>query len=151
MTSGKGVELRFERRLKAPPEVVFTALTTREAIGRWFGPSDEFDITVHDWDCQVGGKYRVEFNTPAGETHIVGGEFKTIVPNRTLAYAWAWEGQPPVDTLVTFQIAGTGDDTELQFSHEGFPSEDMRDHHETGWKKSVARLEQEISAQHSSH
>ena len=144
MTSQTGTELRMERSLKARPEAVYAALTSREAIGRWFGPSDDFDVTVHEWDCQLGGRYRVEFNTPTGETHTIVGEFKAIVPNRRVADTWSWEGQPPMDTLVTFQIEGAGDRTNLLFTHEGFPSEDVRDHHETGWMGSMLRLEREV-------
>ena len=39
MTSQTGTELRMERSLNAPPKAVYAALTSREAIGRWFGPS----------------------------------------------------------------------------------------------------------------
>ena len=145
MTSETGIALRMQRDLAASPDTVFTALTSREAIGRWFGPSDDFDVTIHQWDCEVGGHYRVEFKTPTGESHIVVGEFTIIKPNRTVAYTWDWEGQPAMDTLVTFQVERAGDRTQLLFSHEGFPSKDVREHHEAGWTGTLVRLERDVN------
>lgn len=147
MTSRAGVALNMERDLDASVETVFTALTSKEAVGGWFGPSDDFEVTVHEWDCREGGRYRVEFNTPAGETHIVIGEFESIVPNRLVSYTWSWEGQPPLDTLVSFHLERKGEGrTHLSFTHEGFPSDDVRGHHEQGWMGSLARLEREVQA-----
>lgn len=144
MTSQTGTELRLERRLKAPAEAVFAALTSDAAVARWFGPSDDFEVKVHEWDCRLGGRYRVEFVTPSGEHHIVMGEFNALEPNRTVAYTWSWEGQPPIETVVTFRIEGGEVESRLRFSHEGFPGEEMRDHHLTGWSGSMDRLEWEL-------
>jgi uncharacterized protein YndB with AHSA1/START domain len=134
----------MERRLPVSVETVLTALTSSEAVGRWFGPSDDFQVTVHEWDCRIGGRYRVEFKSPADESHIVAGEFKTLVPNRTVAYSWSWEGQPPMDMLVTFQLEEAGDHVRLLFRHQGFPVEDVRDHHDQGWLGTLDRLEREV-------
>lgn len=145
MTSDTGIKLEKQLTLNAPAAHVYKVLTQAEHISKWYGPSDEFKITVHKWDCKVGGKYRVEFNTPAGETHIVVGEFKELKPNAKVAYSWSWEGQPPMDTLVTFAIKAAGDKTELAFSHVGFPAEEVRDHHNQGWTGSLERLSRAVA------
>jgi len=146
MTTPVGLTLRMERTLNAPIERVFEVLTAAEHIGRWFGPSDDFRVTVHAWEAKEGGAYRVEFNTPDGETHIVVGTFTAIVPNSRVSYTWSWEGRPPMDTLVTFALEGKGRQTQLVFTHEGFPAEDVRGHHEQGWTGSMARLERVLAS-----
>jgi uncharacterized protein YndB with AHSA1/START domain len=135
-----GISLKYEKSLNAPAEHVYKVLTDAKHIPSWYGPADDFKIKVHKWEARVGGNYRVEFNTPTGETHIVVGQFKELVPNKKVAYTWSWEGQPPMDTLVTFAIRADGGKTQLTFTHEGFPSDEVRGHHEHGWMGSLERL-----------
>ena len=131
MTEASEVSLEFER--------TFNALTSESAVAQWFGPSDDFKVTVHTWDCQVGGSYRVQFDTPDGE-HICVGEFREIETHTRLSYTWTWEGQPPMDTLVSFAVEARGDKTQLRMSHAGFPAPDVRDHHQQGWAGSMERF-----------
>ncbi|GJM44515.1 MAG: hypothetical protein DHS20C21_13570 [Gemmatimonadota bacterium] len=145
MTNQTGVSLKLERTLNAPVDRVFTALTSKAAIAKWFGPSDEMKITVHAWDCKVGGNYRVEFVSPKGDQHIAVGTFREIVPGEKVSYSWAWEGQPPMDTLVTFRVKADGDRTQLTMTHEGFPDQEMCGHHEQGWTGSMERLVRAIA------
>lgn len=144
MTSRAGAALNMNRTLNASVETVFRALTSRDSIARWFGPSDEFAIDVHEWDCREGGRYRVGMRSPDGENHVAVGEFVSIVPNEKVAYTWTWEGQPPLDTLVTLNVKPAGDRTELSFKHEGFPADEVRDQHQQGWTGSLSRLAKEV-------
>ena len=145
MTTATGIHLKFERSLDAPVEHVYKVLTESGYISQWYGPSDDFKVTVHRWDARVGGSYRVEFNTPAGETHIVVGEFKELRKNSRVAYTWSWEGQPPLDTLVTFTIRAEGEKTRLTLVHDGFPADEVRAHHEQGWTGSMERLARAVA------
>lgn len=145
MAAAGGIQLNFERKLDAPVAHVYKVLTGTEFISRWFGPSDEFKVTVHQWDARIGGSYRVEFNTPAGETHIVIGTFKELVPNQKVAYTWTWEGRPAMDSLVTFTIRADGNKTLLTLVHGGFPAEEVRDHHQQGWAGSMERLSRAVT------
>jgi uncharacterized protein YndB with AHSA1/START domain len=140
MARESGSSLKFEQTFDASVDRVFDALTTEAAIAKWFGPSDEFQVTVHEWDCKVGDNYRVQFDTPNGEQHICIGEFREIVSGEKLSYTWAWENQPPMDTLVSFVLAADGDQTRLSMTHGGFPADEVRDHHEMGWAGSMDRL-----------
>lgn len=138
MTATHG--LKLERSFNKTAEQVFKALTDAKAIGRWFGPSDAFKVTVHRWDCKVGGKYRVEFNAPDGATHICIGTFKQIVPNQKIAYSWDWEGKPTMDSVVTFTLKPEGQKTHLTLTHDGIPAADAAEHHKQGWTGSMERL-----------
>lgn len=145
MTTDTGIKIEKQQTLNAPVDHVYKVLTQAEHIPNWYGPSDDFKITVHQWECKVGGKYRVEFNTPDGTTHIVVGEFKELVPNSRIAYTWDWEGQPVMNSLVTFEIEADGAKTALNFSHIGFPAEEVRDHHNHGWTGSLERLSRAVA------
>ncbi|MEE9312080.1 MAG: SRPBCC domain-containing protein [Planctomycetota bacterium] len=144
MTSETSIKIEMERILNASTARVYEVLTKAEHIPAWYGPSDAYKIKIHHWDCKVGGTYRVEFNTPEGENHIVVGEFKELRPNEKVSYTWSWEGQPPMDTLVTFKLTADGDKTKLDLLHDGFPSEEPRDHHTMGWTGSMDRLEKSV-------
>jgi uncharacterized protein YndB with AHSA1/START domain len=138
--------VKMERSLNAPADHVYKVLTDARHIPNWYGPSDDFKVTVHKWEPKVGGKYRVEFNAPDGETNIVVGEFKELVPGKKVAYTWTWEGRPVIDTLVTIVLKPNGKKTDLTLTHEGFPSDDMADHHNQGWTGSMERLMRAVLA-----
>jgi uncharacterized protein YndB with AHSA1/START domain len=137
--------LKLERSLNAPAEHVYKVLTDAKHVGRWYGPADDFKVTVHKWEPKVGGKYRVEFISPDGTINIVIGEFKELVPGKKVAYTWTWEGKPVIDTLVTFTLKAVGKRTELTLTHDGFPDADMAGHHNQGWTGCLERLSREVA------
>jgi uncharacterized protein YndB with AHSA1/START domain len=136
----KAYELNLERALQAPVRRVWEALTREGELARWYGPSDDFRVEVLEWDCRVGGGYRVAMHAPDGNTHTCFGVFQEIAAPRRLAYTWSWESQPPMDTLVVFELVEDGSATRLRFSHTGFPAGEVRDRHEEGWTGSLERL-----------
>lgn len=136
----RGYELKLERTLHAPVDRVWAALTEADQITQWYGPGDEFRIEVLEWDCRVGGKYRVAMHHKDGQVHTCFGVFEALEPNQRIAYSWSWEGQPPMDTLVTFALSVDGDRTRLDFTHSGFPAEEAREQHRMGWNGSLERL-----------
>ena len=134
------VELNLERTLRAPIGKVWRALTRGEEVARWFGPTDDVRIEVLEWDCREGGDYRVAMHAPDGNTYTCYGTFRDVEEPRRLTYTWSWEGQPPMDTLVAFELAEDGGVTTLNFSHTGFPADEARDRHQEGWTGSLERL-----------
>jgi uncharacterized protein YndB with AHSA1/START domain len=142
----KAYELEMERTLKAPVTKVWDALTKGEAVGRWYGPTDEFQTEVLEWDLRVGGKYRITMHAPDGNAHTCHGIFREIAPMKKVSYTWSWEGQDPMESLVAFEISEEGGQTLLQFSHTGLPTEDSREHHQQGWMGCIGRLEKLLSA-----
>ncbi len=144
-TEASTYELKFERKLKAPRPRVWAALTDAVQIARWYGPADDFRIEVKEWDCRVGGGYRVAMHNKDGQTHTCFGVFKVVEREARISYTWSWEGAPPMDSLVTFEIGGEGAETTLTFTHVGFPSEETKERHEMGWTGSLGRLEKAFS------
>src|SRR5262249_15871087 len=79
------------------------ALTQPEALKQWMGPSDEFRVLVAETDVRIGGRYHIVMKTPGGEEHDVSGLYREIVPNRKLAYTWAWKSTPEREAQRTIE------------------------------------------------
>jgi uncharacterized protein YndB with AHSA1/START domain len=58
-------EAVIARVYDAPRALVFEAWTNPEHIVRWFGPYG-FEVTTHEIDIRVGGRWRFDFRGPDG-------------------------------------------------------------------------------------
>jgi uncharacterized protein YndB with AHSA1/START domain len=132
--------LRLERRLPAPPDRVFLALTDPAQIVQWFCPTAEHRATVHAWDLRVGGRFRISLTHSGGNVHTAFGEFREITMGRRLAQTWAWENQPSMDSLVTFELTPSDSGTLLVLTHEGLRDEEDCRKHEQGWNGCLDHL-----------
>ncbi|MCA9611355.1 MAG: SRPBCC family protein [Myxococcales bacterium] len=59
-------EIVIMRVYDAPRDLVFEAWTNPEHIVRWFGPNG-FEVTTHEIDLRVGGRWRFDFLGPDGK------------------------------------------------------------------------------------
>jgi uncharacterized protein YndB with AHSA1/START domain len=138
--------LTLTRHIKAPPQRVFAAWTQPEALKVWFGPSDDYELVVSEVDLRVGGAYRLVLKSPAdkGETHGVSGVYRTIEPNKVLAFTWAWQSTPERVSLVTVTFAEKDGGTWLTLTHEQLWDDEVKARHEHGWTGSMDRLTRAI-------
>lgn len=138
---------RFQltRVLPATPAEVFEAWTRPEILSRWFAPG-ELRAEVAELDPRPGGRYRVAMHHPSGATHVVTGSYREVVPPERLVFSWAWEGEDAPETLVTVEFRPVGDNTEMLFTHEGFPTAEARDQHLHGWTGSAGKLAELLAA-----
>ena len=131
---------RIERvvELPHPPEKVWTALTTAEGLGGWFGRGAEID------DLAPGGQARIQWG-PDDESILV---IQVVEPIRRFAYTWPIEGLPPSDprrTYVEFLLEPIPTGTRLTVVETGFAQlpDDLAAAHDanvTGWRKQLAEL-----------
>ena len=77
-TTGAGFALSVERTIAAPPERVFDAFTQAQQLARWFGPTNEYGITVHALEARTGGRYRIEMRHSGGNVHVVAGVYEEV-------------------------------------------------------------------------
>ncbi|UCE89074.1 MAG: SRPBCC domain-containing protein [Pseudomonadota bacterium] len=141
-TTAASLEIR--RTFDAPPERVFAAWTTVEALEKWMGPVDDMVTRVEAYELRVGGKYRFRLITrndddttgPAGTEHVVEGTFVEIRPHQRLAFTWAWveNGMDIGETLVTLDFTARGKQTELVLLHEKLPTDEAHEAHREGWE-----------------
>jgi uncharacterized protein YndB with AHSA1/START domain len=132
--------LQVKRHVGASPQQVYRAWTDRAQLARWFAPSPDFEIVVHELDPRTGGSYRIEMRAPDGSSHVAVGEYRELEAPRRLTFTWRWEGSPMADTLVTVELTSKGDGTEVVLTHTLFQSEEQRDQHTEGWTGCLTQL-----------
>lgn len=139
MTTETRASLRLSRVIPAEPEAVFRAWTDPDEMKEWYCPEggtvDEVAV-----DLTVGGRFKVAMRMPDA-VHVAHGIYREIEPPRRLAFTWQWEGMEDEETLVTIELHGQGDATEVVLTHERFATEESRDKHEHGWSSILSRLE----------
>jgi uncharacterized protein YndB with AHSA1/START domain len=116
---------------------VFKALTDPRELLQWWGSPETYQGRKWDTDFRVGGKWRVEGESAAGEPYAVFGEFLEIEPPRRLVQSWGYDwdhgkDQPP--TTLTYVLEDVPGGTRLTVRHEGFTGPDGCASHATGWE-----------------
>ena len=78
--------VRLHRVLRAKPERVYRAFLDADAMAKWLPPHG-FTCKVHHLDAKVGGTYKMSFtNFTTGSEHILGGEYRELVPSQKIFY-----------------------------------------------------------------
>ncbi|HPF69161.1 MAG TPA: SRPBCC family protein [Candidatus Krumholzibacteria bacterium] len=133
--------VRLHRVLKAPPERVFRAFTTAEALAKWIPPYG-FTCTVHHLDVKVGGTFRMAFtNFTTGHGHAFGGEYLEIVPDRRLRYTDGFDDPNlPGVMEVTVDLKAVSCGTELSIVQDGIPDLIPLEMCYLGWQESMVQL-----------
>lgn len=134
----KAVTLEFQS--KHPPERVWRALTTREAIEKWLMPNDFEPKPGHRFTFRRAPIPQLNFD---GIAHC---EVLVLEPPRRLEFSFKGG---PLDTVVRFRLEPNDAGTRIYFEHAGFDLEDPRQlfSYETmggGWKSLGERLEQAV-------
>jgi uncharacterized protein YndB with AHSA1/START domain len=133
--------VRFHRVLKAPPERVYRAFTTPEAMAKWIPPHG-FTCTVHHMEPRVGGTFRMSFtNLTTQQSHSFGGEYLELVPDELLRYTDRFDdpGLPGV-MEVTISLKPVLCGTDLSIVQEGIPDVIPLEMCHLGWQESLALL-----------
>jgi uncharacterized protein YndB with AHSA1/START domain len=114
MEAVMGFPDRIERtvELSHPPARVWTALTTAEGLGSWFGDAAEIDLRPGGagelrWEEHGAGEFRVE----------------RVEEPRVFGFTWHINGLPAEDprrTYVEFTLEPTADGTRLTVVETGF-------------------------------
>lgn len=133
--------VRFHRVLKAPPERVYRAFTTPEAMAKWIPPHG-FTCTVHHMEPRVGGTFRMSFtNFTTQQSHSFGGEYVELVPDELLRYTDNFDdpGLPGV-MQVTISLKPVSCGTELNIVQEGIPDVIPVEMCYLGWQESLTLL-----------
>jgi len=123
------------------PEVVWTALTTADLIGRWLMPNDFAPV--------VGKTFTFRTKPMGGWDGVVHCEVLEVVPNRKLTYSWKGgsDDNPKygskLDTVVTWTLTPVAGGTRLRLVHAGFrsPGNDFAfDAMSPGWGRVLAGI-----------
>ena len=137
--------LRIQRHYAHPVNALYAAWTDPDQMKRWMGPTDAFGDAEVTMDLRVGGHYRFVMHAPDGEVHRAGGVYREIAQDRKLVFTWAWESTPERESLVTVELAPSGEGTELLLTHQRFFDRDARDRHHAGWQGCLDRLTRHLT------
>jgi uncharacterized protein YndB with AHSA1/START domain len=100
--------IETRRFFKAPPELVYRALTEPEYMRRWLGPR-RLEITECEADLRVGGSWRLVHRAPDGTEFRFHGEFLELDPPRKRVGTFVYEGAPDAtatETMVCEPVEG---------------------------------------------
>ena len=147
-TAQSPVTLRVTRLIKAPRERVFAAWTTPAEIVKWFGP-DTCRTLSAKVDLRVGGEYHFRVKTEQFGEMDVRGIYREVKAPGRLVYTWNWKGHPQLEfgeTVVTVEFVAKDGATEVQITHERFPSAEIRENHTYGWNGCLEKMERLLVA-----
>lgn len=133
--------VRLHRVLAAPPERVYRAFITAQAMVKWLPPHG-FTGQVHAVDARVGGRFRMSFtNLANGHSHAFGGEYLEVVPNERLRYTDVFEDTNLPGTMITtVTLKPVFCGTELEAVQQGIPEMIPQAACYRGWQESLALL-----------
>jgi uncharacterized protein YndB with AHSA1/START domain/uncharacterized protein YciI len=127
--------------IAAPPERVFTALTSADDVTKWWGSDDTYRTTEWTMKLEPGAKWRGAGKGADGAPFSVEGEVLEVDAPRKLVWTWrpAWDGGHT--TTITYRLEPIDGGTRVVIKHEGFADrvESCRSHGE-GWERVLGWL-----------
>lgn len=121
----------IERVYDVPAERVWSAITNRDEMAVWY-----FDLQA--FKAEVGFEFSFEGGADPENPYIHLCKVKEVIPEKKLSYSWRYKGYAG-ESVVTFELEGNGDKTQLRLTHEGletFPADnpDLAKHNfVNGW------------------
>jgi uncharacterized protein YndB with AHSA1/START domain len=133
--------VRLHRVLKAPPERVYRAFTTPEAMAKWLPPQG-FTCTVHHMESRAGGLFKMAFtNFSTQQSLSFGGEYLELLPNELLRYTDKFDDPNlPGVMQVTVSLKPVSCGTDLSVVQEGIPDVIPIEMCYLGWQESLTQL-----------
>jgi uncharacterized protein YndB with AHSA1/START domain len=141
-------ELRLERVIDAPPDVVFEAFTSHGGQLAFYGTDDPAWIVQSQCDLRVGGLWMVTFGPSPNHLYRHQSVFEIIDRPRRIVLATT-ESRPDrtsFDFAVEFTFEEQDGRTLMTVIQSGFPTPELRDEHGRGVPNAFARLERAIRA-----
>ena len=133
--------VQLHRVLKAPPERVYRAFVTPEAMAKWLPPHG-YTGAVHHFDARVGGQFKMSFTQFATQqSHGFGGEYLEMVPHTLLRYTNVFDDPNMPGVLqVTVHFKPVLFGTQLDITEAGIPDVIPVEMCHLGWQESLDQL-----------
>lgn len=141
-------ELIIRRVFRAPPRLVFEAMTKPALLQRWWAPrSLGVSLIECEADVRVGGRYRYVFGRPGQPVMAFSGVYRDVVPAVRVVYTQIFEPTPEAgEGLISAEFQPHADGTQF-ISRELYPSKEVLDSvlasgMERGMRESLEQLEE---------
>jgi uncharacterized protein YndB with AHSA1/START domain len=110
-------------------------------MAKWLPPYG-FTCKVHHLDAKVGGTFKMSFtNFGTGHGHSFGGEYRELVPHRSLRYSDKFDdANLPGEMETTVSLTEVSCGTELNIVQQGIPEAIPVEMCYLGWQESLAQL-----------
>jgi uncharacterized protein YndB with AHSA1/START domain len=141
-------QLRQERVIDAPPDVVFDTFLTDDGQAAFYGQDDPDWILESDCDPRVGGVWTVTFGPSRNRLYRHRHVFEVIDRPRRLVLATT-ESRPDgssFDLTIEFTFEPRKGRTLMTVTHSGFPSEELREEHGRGAQNAFTRFQRAVQA-----
>jgi uncharacterized protein YndB with AHSA1/START domain len=152
VTLPEETQILITREFDAPKHLVYRAYTEPDLISQWWS-GERGKVTSVEVDLRVGGAWRYVMMANEGFEVAFHGEYREIVPDEKLVFAWgATDGWPDLDidrldnspqVTVTFDKADGRTELTLHVELPVSRSEDLHgwwSHAQDGWRDTVDRL-----------
>jgi uncharacterized protein YndB with AHSA1/START domain len=141
-------ELRFERVIDAPPDVVFETFTTPGGQEAFYGQDDPGWIVESVCDLRVGGVWAVTFGPARHQLYRHRHRFQVIDrPQRLILATTEFRADGSrLDFTTEFIFSDHSGRTLMTMIQTGFPTAELRDEHARGVPNAFDRLERFIRA-----
>jgi len=103
-----------EALLNAPVSKVWTALTDKNEMKKWY-----FDLA--EFIPEIGFEFRFSGGKDENNQYLHICEITEVIANKKIAYSWRYDGYPGI-SYVTFELISEGNKTRLRLTHEGIES-----------------------------
>ena len=135
--------VRLHRVLRSTPEKLYRAFTHGGALAKWLPPHG-FVCHVHEFDGQLGGRFRMSFeNFTTGHSHAFGGQYLKLVPGELVEYSDRFDDPNlPGEMHVSVRLRAVACGTEVHIEQAGIPEAIPVDSCYLGWQQSLAQLAQ---------
>jgi uncharacterized protein YndB with AHSA1/START domain len=141
-------ELRIDRLIDAPPEVVFDTFTAEDGRLAFYGDDDPGWIVESHCEQRVGGVWTIAFGPSRSRLYRHRHVFEVIDRPRRIVLATT-ERRPDgfsFDFAMEFIFEARNGKTLMTILQSGFPSDELREEHGRGAPAGFARLERAIRA-----
>ena len=145
-TDATGRSLTATIRLPAPPARVFRALASREVTAWWVRPG-VFDTREWTGDVRAGGTWRAG-GIFRDKPYELEGTFVVVESPTRLTHSWHSVGAPTPASTVDCSLEPVNGGTLLKLEQSGFASPEACAATAEGWRTSLDRLAELLSAEH---
>lgn len=130
-----------ERDYPAPRELVFEAWTAEDRVTEWFAPPG-FTVTKCELDPRVDSTWHIEYADPNEHAYSERGTYRAVDAPSLLSFTLTQVDGTFVgpETLIEVTLEGTDGHTHMRFEQSGFPSPQLRDVNEEGWRECFDKL-----------